>query len=433
MHNLALALASCGAEVTGSDDEIYEPSRTRLDKAGLLPTQMGWNPDRISNQLDKVIVGMHAKADNPELLKAQKLGVNIVSYPEFIFENSVHKKRVVIAGSHGKTTTTSMIMHVLQRQNIAFDYLLGAQLAGFERMVHLSDAPLIVIEGDEYLSAPTDLRPKFLHYKPHISVLTGIELDHVNVFKSEEEYFDQFRLYLKSIQHEGVLYYYGENQTRDLVNEENRGYRTLEYEALGVSDQGVHYENENYPVGVFGAHNRSNMHAALLVCQELGVRPEDFLRAMVDFKGAGNRLEIMFQDSDRIVYRDYAHAPSKVRATIKAMREKYPAKKIIALFELHTYSSLSIDFIPRYQGAFNPADEVLIAFDPHAVKMKRLPELKEDEVMASIEHPNLIVANQGTDIISWLDKRKNEKAVFLFMSSGNWFGLNQKKLYELEL
>ncbi|RMG83047.1 MAG: hypothetical protein D6714_10410, partial [Bacteroidetes bacterium] len=364
MHNLALALHHNGHQVTGSDDEFYEPSRSRLAHAGLLPEKTGWHPDRITPDLDAVILGMHARADNPELRKAQDLGLPIYSFPAFIHDFAKDKQRVVIAGSHGKTTTTAMILHVLNYWGKKFDYLVGAQLNGFERMVQLSDAPVIILEGDEYLSSALDPRPKFVHYRPHIAVLTGIAWDHMNVFPTFENYVSQFELLLESMEKGGTLFFYGPDpEIRQLLQRNSADiiatpYRAFNYKNTGGQAAILRFGLPYVPLKVFGQHNLSNLKAAHLVCLELGITDDQFFEAIQSFEGAAKRLDLFYEDkeNDFSVYKDFAHAPSKVRATVSAVKEQYPNRQLTACLELHTYSSLNQDFLPQYQNTLDLAD-----------------------------------------------------------------------------
>jgi len=424
MHNLALDLHKDHI-VTGSDDEIYNPSRSRLEKAGILPKEMGWFPQKINKELDIVILGMHAKIDNPELLKAQELGLTIYSYPEYIHFHSRYKRRIVVAGSHGKTTTTSMIMHVLNKLNRDFDYLVGAQIEGFNRMVKLSDAPIIIIEGDEYLSSPLDRTPKMLHYDPDVSIITGIAWDHINVFPTFDNYKSQFALFLQGLKSSAKVYYYDHDQNlKDILKEGEHECSVEGYELLPNQSSVVSHKGKDYDMSVFGNHNFENMHAALKVCSDLGVTTGDFLSAMQDFKGAGKRLQILKKGSRCIAYLDFAHAPSKVKATTLATRSKYSDRKVYAFLELHTFSSLDPQFIPHYKDALNAADEAFVFFDPHTLKMKNMDALDNTVVASAFNHPNLKILNSALEILQSIEPLQAENAVFLFMSSGKFGGID---------
>lgn len=433
MHNLALTLQKKGHTITGSDDVIYEPSRTRLEQAGLLPAEQGWFEEKITAQLDAVILGMHARADNPELLRAQQLGLKIYSYPEFVFHESQDKRRIVVAGSHGKTTITSMILHAMQNAGLRTDYLVGASIEGFDRMVELSDdAPSIVIEGDEYLSSPLDRRSKFLHYRPHVAVLSGIAWDHMNVFTTYDSYTDCFVRFIQSMEPDSTLIYNSEDPEVVRVVEQafaispelkvNRvPYAThpyaIENGRVFLSDGG-----QQYPVTLFGRHNMSNLSAALLAAEQAGVPKQSFYRSMADFRGAKNRLERLWDDGRTVVFKDFAHAPSKVRATVAAVKELYPDRRVVAALELHTYSSLNRDFLPQYRGTMAGADRAFVFYSHHAMQIKRMPELDPQWVAAQFDHPDLQVCTRIEDLRRAVCAVPTDDTVFLLMSSGSWDG-----------
>lgn len=428
MHSLALILQKKGHEVTGSDDEIYEPSRTRLRDAGLLPDREGWNEDRITENIDLIILGMHAKADNPELVAAQVKGVNVVSYPEYIYACSKEKQRIVIAGSHGKTTTTAMIMHVLKYRDFDFDFLIGAELAGFDAMIKLSDAPVIVIEGDEYLSSCIDPKPKMQHYFPSLSVITGVSWDHVNVFRTEEDYIDLFDRYIEAHGIESPIYYYAEDAILvDLVSK-HRSSKDLEgYFPLELHTSGnLVYENKQYGIKVFGKHNRANMMAALKVCLKLQISAPDFFAAMSTFKGASKRMELLAENGDSMIYRDFAHAPSKVKATVAALKENYPRKKIITFLELHTFSSLNIDFLPQYSGSLADADEAYLYYSEHTLAVKKMPFLKTKYIYDAFNKEDMKVISKREDLIKEIENLDLSNAILVFMSSGNFDKIDLK-------
>ena len=435
MHNMAIALHEKGIEVSGSDDEIFEPSKGRLEKYGLLPKTIGWNPDYINDSIDAIILGMHAKQDNPELKRAQELGLKIYSYPEYIYEQSKDKKRVVIGGSHGKTSITSMILHVLQFQKMDFDYMVGAQLEGFETMVSLSDAPLIIIEGDEYLSSPIDRRPKFLWYKPDVAVISGIAWDHINVFPTFENYVEQFQLFIDSISEDGQLIYYeGDEILNKLVsksksNIQKIGYHAHEHE---IKD-GITFlkkNNQTIEVGIFGDHNLQNLNAALLVCEALGINSNDFYEAIKSFGGAAKRLELIAKNKHSFVYKDYAHSPSKLKATTQAVKKQYPDKKLIACMELHTFSSLNKEFLQEYSGAMSAADEAVVYFNPKAIEHKGLASISKAEVEGAFKPSIVKVYDQSETVKQFLERNKLENAVLLLMTSGNFDGVDLNKLGE---
>ena len=430
MHNLAIALKRAGKVVTGSDDEIFEPSRSRLASNGLLPSTEGWNTSLIDNSIDAVILGMHARKDNPELLRALELGIKVYSYPEFIHDHSLHKQRVVVAGSHGKTTVTAMIMHALKDSGIDFDYMIGAGVEGFESTVRLSDsARVIIIEGDEYLSSPIDPTPKFLWYKPHLAVITGISWDHINVFPVEEEYKRQFSLFAKSVMTNGLITYHEEdNDLRAMMLNLNIptriiGYKTLANEVKGKSTMVLH-QGKDYHVGVFGSHNFQNMAAALNICLELGITANKFLSSMSSFKGAARRLQLLGENNNSAVFHDFAHAPSKLLATVKAMKERYPRRHLTACIELHTFSSLSADFLPRYSGTMNDADCPVVFFDPEVLARKNLAPVSRQQVAEAFNIPleGVVTNIESLEKLIMQPLSCKEKNL-LIMSSGNFGGI----------
>lgn len=430
MHNLALALLEKGYTITGSDDAIFEPSKSRLQSKGLLPEALGWYPEKIHARLDAIILGMHAKADNPELLKAQELGLKIYSYPEFLYEQSKFKTRVVIGGSHGKTTITSMILHVLQYNEMEVDYMVGAQLEGFDRMVHLTDAnDFIVLEGDEYLSSALDRRPKFHLYKPNIALLSGIAWDHINVFPTFENYVEQFRIFVESIVKGGSITYNLEDvEVKNVVEATENPIRKFPY---GVPEHrvedGITYletPDGEMPLEIFGTHNLSNLAGAKWICQQMGVDEADFYEAMTTFKGAAKRLEKIAEGKNKIAYKDFAHAPSKVRATTKSVREQYPQRKLIACLELHTYSSLNPKFLLEYKGALDKADEATVFYSPDALKIKGLPEVSAQQILEAFGREDIHVFTKAEDFQEHVLAQDYDGAVLLLMSSGNYGNLD---------
>ncbi len=434
MHNLALALQAAGHEVSGSDDEIYNPSRDRLEKAGLLPDKVGWDASRISKDIDKVILGMHARKGNPEIDRAVELGIPVSSFPEFIYEMSKDKKRVVVGGSHGKTTTTSMIMHACVQNNIDIDYLVGAQLEGFTNMVKLSDAEIIIIEGDEYPSSALDRRSKFLHYKPHIATLTGIAWDHINVFPEFEDYVKQFRLFIESIVEGGLLFYDEKDELlknlveKVAVNIQAEAYDTINYRE---DEQGVKLlktSGEEVPISIFGSFNISNLAAAQKACAELGISYDSFVESMSSFKGAMKRQQILGKKGNKIAYLDFAHAPSKVRATSSAMIERYGGENIIACLELHTYSSLSKEFLSHYKNTLDGIGEAMVFYSPHTIEMKKLSPISPDDIKKEFDFPGLKVGHVAGDIQDFIRENGEGKTVLLFMSSGKFGNLHLEEL-----
>ena len=432
MHNLALALQNKGYQVTGSDDAIFEPSKSRLEKKGLMPSEMGWFSEKITSDIEAVILGMHAKADNPELLKAQELGLKIYSYPEFLYEQSKNKTRVVIGGSHGKTTITSMILHVMHFHNINVDYMVGAQLEGFDTMVHLTaENDFIVLEGDEYLSSPMDRRPKFHLYQPNIALISGIAWDHINVFPTYENYVEQFEVFIKLITNGGILVYNEDDAEVKRVAEEalnpirKIAYTTPKYKVQnGITL--LETPEGNMPIEVFGAHNLNNLAGAKWICQNMGVDEADFYEAIASFKGASKRLEKIAESKNNVAYKDFAHSPSKVSATTKAVKEQYPDRKLIACLELHTYSSLNPEFLKEYEGALDSADVAVVFYSPDAVKIKQLEEVTAEQIGAAFNREDLIIFTNPAAFKEYLFQLKydTESIALLLMSSGNYGGLN---------
>ena len=430
MHNLALALHNKGYKVTGSDDAIFEPSKSRLDKKGLLPNELGWFPEKISTEIDSIILGMHAKADNPELLKAQELGLKIYSYPEFLYEQSKNKTRVVIGGSHGKTTITSMILHVMHYNNIEVDYMVGAQLEGFDTMVHLTEEnDFIVLEGDEYLSSPMDRRPKFHLYHPNIALISGIAWDHINVFPTYENYVEQFELFIQKITNGGILVYNeDDSEVKRVAEAAANPIRKLAYHTpnYSVEDGTTLLETPEgaMPIEVFGAHNLNNLAGAKWICQNMGVDEADFYQAIATFKGASKRLEKIGEGKGKVAYKDFAHSPSKVSATTQAVKSQYPNRTLIACLELHTYSSLNAEFLKEYQGALKAADVAVVFYSPDAVKIKQLEEVTYEQIAQSFQRDDLIIFTNPVDFKEYLFSQNFDNSALLLMSSGNYGGLN---------
>lgn len=430
MHNLALALQKNGHFVTGSDDEIYNPAKDRLEKAGLLPERFGWFPEKITPDLDLAILGMHARADNPELLMAQEIGIRVMSFPEFIYKQSQDKKRIVVAGSHGKTTTTSMIMHVLRNLGVDFDYLVGAQLEGFDTMVRLSDAPIMVIEGDEYLSSPIDRRPKFLHYRPHVAVITGVAWDHINVFPTYDEYCRQFELLTENMEVGGNLFYYGlDKDLSEIVSRSTSEIHATPYAALPhkiIEGETVVRTSDNdvFKLKIFGDHNLANLAAAKLVCQTIGIGERAFWKAIQTFTGAAKRLQNLVSGEKFSAWLDFAHAPSKAKATVEAVRKLHPERRLIACLELHTFSSLNKDFLPLYNGALEPADVAAVFYSPHTLEMKKMPPVAPTEIQAAFGKLGLQVFTERADLEAFIKQQDLENTNLLLMSSGNFGGMD---------
>lgn len=437
MHNLAMALQTKGYQITGSDDTIFEPSKSRLEKRGLLPQEFGWFPEKITTDLDAVVLGMHAKADNPELLKAQELGVKIYSYPEFLYEQSKHKTRVVIGGSHGKTTITSMILHVMNYHNKAVDYMVGAQLEGFDTMVHLTEEnDFIVLEGDEYLSSPIDRRPKFHLYKPNIALLSGIAWDHINVFPTLENYVEQFEAFLKCMSNAAIMVYNEEDLlVKKVVEESDKHMKRYPYQipAHFIEDGQTYLETEEgpLPIEVFGNHNLSNLAGAKWICQHMGIDEDEFYEAIATFKGASKRLEKIAESNGKVAYKDFAHSPSKVQATTAAVAKQYVTRKTIACLELHTYSSLNAEFLKEYAHALDAADEAVVFYSPKAVAIKKLEEVSEQQIFDAFKRQDLKVYTTPKDFKTHLFSMNFDNSVLLLMSSGNYGGLDFEEVKTL--
>ena len=434
MHNLALALSQKGETITGSDDAIFDPSKGRLKKAGLLPPEFGWFPEKITSQIDAVILGMHAREDNPELLKARELGLKIYSYPEFLYEASKNKTRVVIGGSHGKTSITAMILHVLHYHHKNVDFMVGAQLEGFETMVHLTEEnDFMLLEGDEYLSSALDKRPKFHLYKPNIALLSGIAWDHINVFPTFENYVEQFRIFVDSIVPGGILVYNEEDEIlREIAENATKPMRKNPYRTpnFKIEDGTTFLETPEgpMPLEIFGGHNMNNLAGAKWICQHMGVDEEDFYEAISSFKGASKRLEKIAETATCTVFKDFAHSPSKVSATVKAVKEQYSNRKLIACLELHTFSSLNPEFLSEYQHSLKTADEAIVFFSPEAVKIKKLEALSEEIIFEAFGRNDLQIFTDPEKFQNYLEAKNLENSVLLLMSSGNYGGLDLGKI-----
>lgn len=435
MHNLAIALSRKGARVTGSDDEIFEPSRTRLEKQGILPESIGWFPEKITSGLDAVILGMHAREDNPELLKAKELRIPIFSYPEYLYEQSKNKYRIVIGGSHGKTTITSMLLHVVNALNLNVDYMVGAQLEGYDCMVKLTEeAAFMILEGDEYLSSPIDRRPKFHLYKPNTALISGIAWDHINVFPTWENYVDQFRKFCEVIEPDGKLIYNSEDATLKELGEEfdtkldTKAYKTPQYR---VSDSGtiMTYDGKEYELQIFGAHNLQNLVGAMYLAESMNISNHEFLQAIRTFTGAGKRLQKVIEKGSFTLFKDFAHSPSKLKATTSAVKEQYPSRNVVACMELHTFSSLRKEFLPLYDGAMNAADEALVYFSPEVVAHKKLAPLSIKEVQSAFGG-RVKVVNETQEVLEFIRDKNWNNSVLLMMSSGNFDGIDYDQLGE---
>lgn len=434
MHNLAIALHKKGYKISGSDDEIFEPSKSRLAKYGLLPDKIGWDESKISDELDAIVLGMHARIDNPELIKAQKLGIKIFSYPEYLYEQSKNKTRIVIGGSHGKTTITAMILHVLEKNNIDCDYMVGAKLEGFEVMVKLTDdAKIMVIEGDEYLTSPIDRRPKFHLYMPDIALISGIAWDHINVFPTFENYIEQFEIFTDLISNDGSLIYCEDDtEVKKIGISAKKEIKTFPYSIpehnINNGITSIIDDKKSYPLTVFGNHNLMNLNGARLVCNQIGISNEDFYTAIQSFKGASNRLEIVDRNNHTTVFKDFAHSPSKLKATTKAVKEQFGNKDLVACMELHTFSSLNQEFLKLYEGAMDTADIAIVYFNPHTIEHKKLPPITENQVKEAFKNNDLKVFTDSSVLLEFLTNLKWENKNLLMMSSGNFDGINLVKL-----
>jgi len=430
MHQLAIALKRKGYKVTGTDDEIFEPAKSNLEKEGLLPVATGWDTSMITPDLDAVILGMHAKADNPEIEKAKELSLKIYSFPEYIYQESLLKTRVIVGGSHGKTTTTSMIMHVLKQAEKPFDYLVGARLDGFDQSVNITDAPVIICEGDEYPASVIEKRPKFHFLFPHIAIITGIAWDHINVFPTFENYLEQFRIFIDKIEKNGLLIY---NETDSVLKQliEKHKRNDIQYQPYAIPSHTIEngktiieLENIKGQLKVFGNHNLLNLNAAYYACKQLGIDTKTFINAIASFTGAAKRLELLAGNESVNVYRDFAHAPSKVKATIDAVKQQYPERKLYAVLELHTYSSLNEQFMNEYKSAMDKADAAVVFYSTHALELKRMPLLPKEKVYDGFAKDGLLVFNKKEELQQWLSQQDYKNSTLLLMSSGNYDGID---------
>jgi UDP-N-acetylmuramate: L-alanyl-gamma-D-glutamyl-meso-diaminopimelate ligase len=434
MHNLAIALKKKGYHITGSDDEIFEPSKSRLAKYDILPEKQGWFPENITTEIDTILLGMHAKDDNPELIRARELGLKIMSFPGYLYEQTKDKKRIVVAGSHGKTTTTAMIMHVFRFLGMKFDYMVGSQIDGFEAMVGLyDDSQIAVFEGDEYLTSALDRRPKFHLYMPDIAILNGIAWDHMNVFPTFENYVEQFEIFLSKISEGGSLIYFeGDENVNEVANKSSGNFRKIPYRIHGYFQNKKGFfgatHNRVVPLKVFGEHNMQNLSAAKEACLAAGVSEDDFYNAIQSFEGTSKRLQKLAENEKGIIYLDFAHSPSKVKATVEAVRARYPEKNVIACLELHTYSSLSHNFLPLYEGTLKDASAAFIYFNPHAISLKKLEPVSKEEVKNAFGGNNADVFDDSEALFNEIIKNQYSNAVYLIMSSGDFNGYELKKL-----
>lgn len=432
MHNLAIAVSKkAGYIVTGSDDEIFDPARTHLLNAGLLPEKAGWYPEKITTDIDAIILGMHAREDNPELIRARELGIRIYSFPEYLYEQTKDKTRIVIGGSHGKTSTTAMILYALSKADIEADYMVGAQIAGFDNMVRLSDSSkYAVFEGDEYLTSPLDRRSKFHLFHPHIAILTGIAWDHINVFPQFDLYVDTFRKFVDLIEPNGTFIYFdGDDNLCSIAASARKDIILKPYNTPinKVEDGRTYITEQNIPLSIFGKHNLQNMHAAQLVCEQLGIDEHTFYQYMSDFTGASNRLELIAQNADSVAFKDFAHSPSKLKATISAVREQFPQKQLIACMELHTFSSLTADFLPQYNNSMADADTAFVYFNPKVIEHKRLTPITKEEVKHAFGTENVTIFTDSQLMQARLKELNYQNTALLMMTSGTFDGINIKE------
>jgi len=432
MHNLAIALRSLGYQITGSDDEIFEPSRSHLSQNGILPSKMGWFPDKLSGSTEAVILGMHARPDNPELLKAQSLGLNIYSFPDYIYQASQNAKRVVIAGSHGKTTITSMILHVMKYSGKPFDYLVGAGIEGFDNMVQISNAPVIILEGDEYLSSPLDRTPKFIRYNHQVGLISGISWDHINAFPTKESYINQFEKFIDNTPSDGVIIYNSEDGIlAGLVEKKNRIFNTLAYQTPEYKIENnkyiLKYDNDWIPLSVFGKHNMQNLAGAIKTLEVLNLDKSIIKKAIQSFKGAKNRLEPILENDKISIFKDFAHSPSKLKSTIEAASELFHGKRVIACFELHTFSSLNKKFLMEYKDTMNKADVKIVFINDHTFEIKKMPRLDDESIKNGFNDQEIIIVRKTEELKFLLRDSIVDNSVSLLMSSGNFGGLDIKE------
>jgi UDP-N-acetylmuramate: L-alanyl-gamma-D-glutamyl-meso-diaminopimelate ligase len=430
MHNLAIALKQAGHQVSGSDDDIFEPSSSALEKHGLLPAKIGWSPEKLTKEIDTVILGMHAKGDNPELLRAKELGLPIFSFPDYIYEHSKDKQRIVIAGSHGKTTITAIIVHVLKYFNREFDYVIGARVKGIENTVQLSDAPIIIIEGDEYLSSALDPTPKFLRYQHHIGLISGVAWDHANVFRTEEEYVKQFDHFADQTPKGGILLYCEHDTIALIIGKKERGdlleipYKSHTHTSDNNNQFFLTNGKERHPIKIFGSHNFQNISAAKELLKKIGISAEQFFEAIPSFEGAAGRLEKIKEDGHTSIYKDFAHAPSKVKATVKALKEVYPSRDLIACFELHTYSSLNKKFIPQYKDSLKAAQIPVVYFNPEKMRARNMEMLSAADIKQAFKNQEVMVFDDAAKLEEFLLQQSWKNKNLLMMSSGNFGGIN---------
>lgn len=429
--SLAIQLKLLGHNVTGHDDEIYEPSKSALAQHGLLPQHEWWDADSVTSDIDMIVLGMHASADNPELLRAKELGLMIKSYPEVIYEFSKNKMRVVIAGSHGKTTTTSMVMHVLKHNGISFDWVVGGIVPGFDTMVSLDDNhKIIIIEWDEYPDGKINMTAKMLLYKHNIGILNGIAWDHITTYPTFDSYLLPFQTFVDQTPTDGFLGYYQDDQeVTNIMEHTDTQAQTVWYTVHPhiIRDGITYLQTPQWEVklSIFWAHNCINISAAKLVCNQLDLSDEQFYAAIWSFTGAGNRLQLIHQDDAKhlTILRDFAHSPSKLTATINAVKTQYPDRTIIGLFELHTFASLSASFLPEYKWSFDAADIACVYYDDHTFQIKRMTPLTKEVVINGFGRSDLVVQDSANDLQAWYDNLDLTNSVVVLMSSGNFGGV----------
>ena len=308
--------------------------------------------------------------------------------------------------------------------------MVGAQLEGFDTMVHLTeDNDFMVLEGDEYLSSPIDRRPKFHLYQPNIALISGIAWDHINVFPTYENYVEQFEIFIKCITNGGILVYNeDDSEVKRVAEAATNPIRKLPYKTPNYKvENGItllETPEGDMPIEVFGAHNLNNLAGAKWICQNMGVDEAEFYEAIASFKGASKRLEKIAESKNKVAYKDFAHSPSKVAATTKAVKEQYPDRKVVACLELHTYSSLNAEFLKEYEGALAFADVAVVFYSPDAVKIKQLEEVTYEQIAKAFNREDLIIYTNPTEFKEYLFKLNLDHAALLLMSSGNYGGLN---------
>lgn len=434
MHNLAIVLKRKGNHVTGSDDKIIEPATSNLEREGLMPAKIGFDAANITEDIEAVILGMHAREDNEELLRAQELGITIYSFPEYIYEVSKKKQRVVIAGSHGKTTITSMVMHVLKEAGYDFDYMVGAKVKGFDTSVKLTEtAPIIILEGDEYLASPINRESKFMFYKPNVALITGVAWDHINVFPDYDDYVEQFKKFAYTMEEWGFLTWYAhDEELKKIFNDYDAKVRIRPYDThdFAIRNNVTYLKSDfgDIALKVFGEHNLQNIAGAKNVCNELGVFDEDFYRAIATFEGAANRLQFVAGNERTVIYKDFAHSPSKLTATVNATKNQFPQRDLIAVMELHTFSSLNKEFLSQYEGSMDNADVAVVFFDKETFAHKKMPVLKETFVKEAFGNHALHIFTDRESLNEFLYEQEWSNANLLLMSSGNFSGLNIDEL-----